>query len=827
MKERQEEFEKNKQQLELKLLEKKLRAAEAEERFREEERYLQLQIQEDQDPLRNKRTATCGRKRALNEENVEELSTFVRENPFSSLATIKERMNLPCSKWTIRRRLVEANFKNRRPAQNVDLTNLHRQRRLEFAEANLNRDWANVIFSDEKVFSTDVGSGSITLSLWGWMSSAGPGELVRTSPHMDSAEYIGILENTMLPSVRAVYGEMNPILFVQDNSAAHKSRLVKEWFRQNSQIVPINWPPKSPDLNPIENLWAATSSEDEKEETPFDDVVVEETDVMFLKHQGPQNEIDQPVTAGPSTGASCSTSSTSLDTAYKLRLNTPYHDISQRFNCSVATVTNIFMTWLYLLHEVIFEGLISEVPGRAKNFACSPVFCSIFKHKNGDLVIAEKGFLISDLLPPGVTLNSPPFPEQVAMTTNIARAGIHVEQAIRRIEAYRILKLCYTNIDDAPPGSIGFTQESGWMVEELFPKWLRHFVKHFHASPQNMVLLILKAIVATREDIDLGMIIENDLLIERESERVNLGLRFSNSRTPNVKNANDLEETDVTVTTVILNIMDEIANILAIEALEEAKIRHAAPGKIFHKRDDPFETLPEQQFLRTYRLTKHLELDQSSGLEYDFDEDEVVTTNSTELSRRIIDAKHVPEVSEEAAQAEIQGDIVIEEQTAEEKRQSIENFNGTMAASSLSVGSRFDMDTNCGPELHIQDSIEMKKEERRFINFKSNENGTAIVKRHDNSIVSLASNGIPVHPLHPNRKMGGVHRADHNTSLYRVAFRGKKWYIPLIFHMLGPSCTKCLATPQTTRCEVRQSNISQTNCNSLFGRPLKKICEAI
>ncbi|KAF2890550.1 hypothetical protein ILUMI_15623, partial [Ignelater luminosus] len=166
----------------------------------------------------------------------------------------------------------------------VDLTNLHQQRRLEFAEANLNRDWADVIFSDEKVFSTDVGSriplwrlpntryqtqnvlpskrsGRITLSLWGWTSSAGPGELVRTSPHMDSAEYIGILENTMLSSFRAVYGEMNPIMFVQDNSAVHKSRLVQEWFRENPQIVPINWPPKSPDLSPIENLWAATCAQ--------------------------------------------------------------------------------------------------------------------------------------------------------------------------------------------------------------------------------------------------------------------------------------------------------------------------------------------------------------------------------------------------------------------------------------------------------------------------------------------------------------------------------------------------------------------------------------
>lgn len=35
--------------------------------------------------------------------------------------------------------------------------------------------------------------------------------------------------------------------------------------------------------------------------------------------------------------------------------------------------------------------------------------------------------------------------------------------------------------------------------------------------------------------------------------------------------------------------------------------------------------------------------------------------------------------------------------------------------------------------------------------------------------------------------MGGVDRGDQNISLYRVGFRGKKWYIPIIFHMLDLS----------------------------------------
>ncbi|XP_031334826.1 uncharacterized protein LOC116164746 [Photinus pyralis] len=64
----------------------------------------------------------------------------------------------------------------------------------------------------------------------------------------------------------------------------------------------------------------------------------------------------------------------------------------------------------------------------------------------GDLVLADKGFLIADLLPPGVSLNIPPFlmnrqftPEEIKQTMAIAKARIHVERAIQRIKIYKVL----------------------------------------------------------------------------------------------------------------------------------------------------------------------------------------------------------------------------------------------------------------------------------------------------------------------------------------------------------------------------------------------------
>lgn len=94
--------------------------------------------------------------------------------------------------------------------------------------------------------------------MWGWISAHCPGELVEVSPHMNADEYINILENVLLPSVRNIYTEAEVPRFrlVQDNSAVHTARIVKEWFAHHPEIVVLDWPAKSPDLNLIENVWA-------------------------------------------------------------------------------------------------------------------------------------------------------------------------------------------------------------------------------------------------------------------------------------------------------------------------------------------------------------------------------------------------------------------------------------------------------------------------------------------------------------------------------------------------------------------------------------------
>ena len=87
--------------------------------------------------------------------------------------------------------------------------------------------------------------------MWGWMSRAGVGVLERIRGRFNAPQYQHIFENVMLRLVRVRNPEGN-LIFQQDNHPVHSSMGVQR--RPEIELIP--WPPKSPDLNVVELIWA-------------------------------------------------------------------------------------------------------------------------------------------------------------------------------------------------------------------------------------------------------------------------------------------------------------------------------------------------------------------------------------------------------------------------------------------------------------------------------------------------------------------------------------------------------------------------------------------
>lgn len=224
-----------------------------------------------------------GPKGKLSKAQKLQVRRLLHKSPTLSAADVIGELGLNCCRRTITNELARTGWRNRKYRKAPLLSSSHRLKRLHFVESLLAKraDLTVILYTDEKRFSLDGPDGDKRVwineihqchrptrirrqqgggGVMAWVGFCGQLKtpLVFFDDSIDGETYLNHVKYVIKPWCEAK--SVNIGAFQHDNATPHTDhRVTAELKRWNMEV--LDWPPNSPDLNPVELVWAALSRE--------------------------------------------------------------------------------------------------------------------------------------------------------------------------------------------------------------------------------------------------------------------------------------------------------------------------------------------------------------------------------------------------------------------------------------------------------------------------------------------------------------------------------------------------------------------------------------